>query len=101
MIILLNIFFEVWEKWFCLCNDFWLSICVYIIGVRVSDIIVEIKIVIVRVIVNLWNSCLMILFINSSGINIVISEKVSEIMVKLILFAFLSVVVNGFLFFLI
>lgn len=94
-----NIFFEVREKRFCLRNDFWLSIRAYIIGVRVSDIIVEIKIVIVRVIVNSRNSRSTISFINSSGINIVISEKVSEIMVKSILFAFLSVVVNGFSFF--
>lgn len=74
---------------------------VYIIGVRVREIIVEIRIVMVRVMVNLWNRWLMILFINSSGISIVISEKVREMMVKLIFFVFFSVVVSGFLFFLI
>lgn len=69
-------------------------------GVSVSEMMIEIVMVSVIVIVNLWNSCLMMLFISSSGMNIVISDIEIEMMVKLILFVFLRVVFSGDMFFL-
>lgn len=90
--------FVVCVKWFCWFLLMWCSSLVLSIGVRVREMKLEIRIVIVRVMVNLWNSCLVMLFMNSSGISMVISEKVSEMMVKLICFEFLSVVFSGELF---